>query len=312
MQNKKKQLPWRLLTLTAITSLVLSGCANPNNPDGIVYRTIGGPIEALIEWLASTFNGNYGIAIILITLLIRLILLPLTLNQLESSTKQSIKMQQYQPYLKEIQERQKNAQTQEEKMEAAMAQQEFMKENNINMLGGMGCLPLLLQLPIITSLYTAIRVSESINSASFLGIPLGEPSTLLGIITILLYFVQSWISVQGMPEEQRKQMSMSMYMMPIMMAMIVFTSPAGLTLYFLVGAFWAIGQSLYTTFIYKPKIKAQVEAELESNPIKVKTKQAQAKDVTNSVKKENTNNKEKQKQINHKNRNQGKQQNNKK
>ena len=284
--------------------LVLGGCANPNNPDGIVYRTIGVPIESLIEWFAETFNGNYGIAIIVVTLLIRLLLLPLTLKQLKSTTKQSIKMQKYQPYLKDIQERQKNASTQEEKMEAAMAQQEFFKENNISMFGGMGCLPLIIQLPFITSLYTAIRVSDSINNASFLGMPLDSPSIILGILTILLYFVQSWISVQAMPQEQRKQMSMSMYMMPIMMAFIVFTTPAGLTLYFFTGAIWAIGQSMYTTYIYRPKIASEVEEELANNPVKVKNKTR--KDVTNTGQKPA--NEKAQKTISHqKNRNQGKQ-----
>lgn len=281
----------RLSLIILVMSLVvfLGGCANPNKPDGLMYRLTVGPISQLIEWIASQFAGNYGIAIIIITIAIRIILLPLTLNQLKSSTRQQIKMQAFQPYLKEIQERQKNATTQEEKLALATEQQEFMRENNVSMLGGMGCLPLLLQLPIISGLYTAIRVSEPIANSEFFGISLGESHMVLAIITIAMYLLQSFITLQGVPEEQKAQMRSTLFMTPIMMGFIVFTTPAGLTLYFLAGAIWSIVQSLYTTFYYRPKIQAEVDKEMAENPIKVKKSSNGRKDVTNSVVNEDTN-----------------------
>lgn len=281
----------RLSLIILVMSLVvfLGGCANPNKPDGLMYRLTVGPISQLIEWIASQFAGNYGIAIIIITIAIRIILLPLTLNQLKSSTRQQIKMQAFQPYLKEIQERQKNATTQEEKLALATEQQEFMRENNVSMLGGMGCLPLLLQLPIISGLYTAIRVSEPIANSEFFGISLGESHMVLAIITIVMYLLQSFITLQGVPEEQKAQMRSTLFMTPIMMGFIVFTTPAGLTLYFLAGAIWSIVQSLYTTFYYRPKIQAEVDKEMAENPIKVKKSSNGRKDVTNSVVNEDTN-----------------------
>src|SRR5699024_12295741 len=218
-----------------VMSLVvfLGGCANPNNPDGFMYRLTVEPIGQLIVWIADQFAGNYGIAIIIITIAIRIILLPLTLNQLKSSTRQQIKMAAFQPYLKEIQERQKNATTQEEKMALATEQQEFMRENNVSMFGSMVCLPLLLQLPIISGLYTAIRVSESIASSEFFGVSIGESHMVLAVITIVMYLIQSFITLQGVPEEQKAQMRSTLFMTPVMMGFIVFTTPAGLTLYFL-------------------------------------------------------------------------------
>lgn len=281
----------RLSLIMLVMSLVvfLGGCANPNNPDGLMYRLTVEPIGQLIVWIADQFAGNYGIAIIIITIAIRIILLPLTLNQLKSSTRQQIKMAAFQPYLKEIQERQKNATTQEEKMALATEQQEFMRENNVSMFGGMGCLPLLLQLPIISGLYTAIRVSEPIASSEFFGISLGESHMALAIITIVMYVIQSFITLQGVPEEQKAQMRSTLFMTPVMMGFIVFTTPAGLTLYFLAGAIWSILQSLFTTFYFKPRIQAEVDKEMAENPIKVKKPSSGRKDVTDSVKKEPTN-----------------------
>lgn len=298
-----------LMLLVMSLVIFLGGCANPNNPDGFMYRLTVEPIGNFIMWIANQFNGNYGIAIIIITILIRIILLPLTLNQLKSSTRQQIRMQAFQPYLKDIQERQKNATTQEEKMRLATEQQEFMRENNVSMLGGMGCLPLLLQLPIISGLYTAIRVSEPIASSEFFGISLGTPNMVLAIVTILMYLLQSFISLQGLPEEQKAQMRTTLFMTPVMMGFIVFTTPAGLTLYFLAGAIWSILQTVFTTFYYRPKIKAQVDAEMKDNPIKIKKpSDSQPKDVTNSVNNNKTkSSKNVQKNLNNRNRNAGKQ-----
>lgn len=284
---KNKRLSLILLVMSLV--VFLGGCANPNNPDGFMYRLTVEPIGQLIVWIADQFAGNYGIAIIIITIAIRIILLPLTLNQLKSSTRQQIKMAAFQPYLKEIQERQKNATTQAEKMALATEQQEFMRENNVSMFGGMGCLPLLLQLPIISGLYTAIRVSEPIASSEFFGISLGESHMVLAIITIVMYLIQSFITLQGVPEEQKAQMRSTLFMTPIMMGFIVFTTPAGLTLYFLAGAIWSILQSLFTTFYFKPRIQAEVDKEMAENPIKVKKPSSGRKDVTDSVKKESTN-----------------------
>lgn len=281
----------RLSLIMLVMSLVvfLGGCANPNNPDGLMYRLTVEPIGQLIVWIADQFAGNYGIAIIIITIAIRIILLPLTLNQLKNATRQQIKMAAFQPYLKEIQERQKNATTQEEKMALATEQQEFMRENNVSMFGGMGCLPLLLQLPIISGLYTAIRVSEPIASSEFFGISLGESHMVLAVITIVMYLIQSFITLQGVPEEQKAQMRSTLFMTPVMMGFIVFTTPAGLTLYFLAGAIWSILQSLFTTFYFRPRIQAEVDKEMAENPIKVKKPSSGRKDVTDSVKKEATN-----------------------
>lgn len=304
---KNKRLSLMLLVMSLV--VFLGGCANPNNPDGFMYRLTVEPIGNLIVWIAEQFSGNYGIAIIIITIAIRVILLPLTLNQLKSSTRQQIRMQAFQPYLKDIQERQKNATTQEEKMQLATEQQEFMRENNVSMLGGMGCLPLLLQLPIISGLYTAIRVSEPIAKSEFFGISLGQPHMVLAIITIVMYLIQSFISLQGLPEAQKAQMRTTLFMTPIMMGFIVFTTPAGLTLYFLAGAIWSILQTIFTTFYYRPKIQAEVDKEVKENPIKIKKTTNNRKDVTDSVNKSKPakSSKNVQKNLDNPNRNAGKQ-----
>ena len=102
-------------------------------------------------------TGNYGLAIILLTALVNIITFPLTRKQLQSSKK----LQEIQPELKRIQEKYKH-----DKEKYNQATMEFMRENQVNPLGG--CLPLLIQFPIIIAVFTLLRSHEMIeNSIQF-------------------------------------------------------------------------------------------------------------------------------------------------
>jgi len=108
-----------------------------------IFGFIAGPLGKFLYFIYNTFAfHNYGLAILFFTLIIRLCLLPLTLKQYKSSAK----MQAIQPKLQEIQKRYK---TDKEKLNQEMMR--LYKENNVNPAGG--CLPLLIQMPFLFSLY---------------------------------------------------------------------------------------------------------------------------------------------------------------
>ena len=93
-----------------------------------------------------TSPGNYGVAIILLTVLVKLVLLPLTIKQ----TRSMIAMQKIQPEIKKLQEKYKD-----DKEKLSQEMMKFYKENKVNPLGG--CLPLILQLPVFFALFTVLR-----------------------------------------------------------------------------------------------------------------------------------------------------------
>ena len=72
------------------------------------------------------------------------------------------------------------------------------KDNGINMLSSIGCLPMLIQWPFFIALYNAAAYTTGISSSTFYGIPLGHPSIVLVIISGVLYFIQTWISTLSM------------------------------------------------------------------------------------------------------------------
>lgn len=267
-----KKLNKYLLTGSLLSiMLFLSGCMSTDkqgNPEGFIYEFLVVPVQELILFLADTFNGSYGFAIIIITLIVRMIILPLNLSQSRKSLAQQERTAVIKPELDVIQAKQKAAQTNEEK---AVAQQELMslyKDNNMSMLGGIGCLPLLVQMPIFTAMFQAIRLSEPIATSTFMGISLGERSIPLAISAGLIYLVQAYVSMIGLPPEQKKQMKTMMYMNPIMILMFTISSPAGLGLYWLVGGFFGVFQTLLTNFYYKPRIQAEIAEEMKNRPKK--------------------------------------------
>ncbi len=117
-----------------------------------------------------------------------------------------------------------------------------------------------------------------ISEATFLGINLGSTSLILTGVAGILYYAQSLLMQVGMDEEQKKQMKTMALMNPIMIMMFSFGSPAGVTLYWVVGGLFGILQQAITNFILKPRIRKQVEEEFKN--ITVSTTPRKTKDVT--------------------------------
>ncbi len=178
--------------------------------------------------------------------------------------------------------------TQPQQMQIRQLQMRVYKENNMSMMGGMGCLPLLIQLPIMMGIYQAVAYSKELAASSFFGISLGQRSIILTIIATLLYVVQGYLSMVGIPEEQKKAMQMTLILSPAMTFFISISAPGALALYFLVGGLIAILQQLITTFVIMPKVKRDVAAELNERPLKVVVTQETIDNILNTTSSSNS------------------------
>jgi len=173
---------------------------------------------------------NYGLAIILLTIVVRLVLYPLTLKQ----TKSMAQMQKIQPMVQDLKDRYKdNPQKFNEEV------LRLYQKNNVNPLGG--CLPLLLQLPILIALYNTIRIAVELRKTPFLWIAdlsKGDPLLILPIaIAALMYYQQGKMST----DPQQQQM---MAFMPMFMFVITWSLPAGLLVYWFASSVLGLLQQL--------------------------------------------------------------------
>jgi len=195
------------------------------------------------------FTGNYGIAIILVTVLQKIAFHPLTVKSLKSMKA----MQEIQPKVQAIQERYKN--NPQKKQEETMA---LYKKHGVNPMGG--CLPMVVQIPIFIALYNALSSSIEMWQAHFLWIhDLTQPDSLftmdlygatrnVGNILGLLMGVSMWVQQKmSPPAGDPRQAQMMLWMMPILFTFMFWSFPSGLVLYWLVNNVLQIGQQWLIT-----------------------------------------------------------------
>lgn len=202
--------------------------------------------QTFVQWFTSLIQFLYGLtvsvgvpsyalAIILMTLLIKLLLFPINQKQLKSMRD----MQEIQPRMKELQERHKDD---PEVMQKKLA--ELYKESGVSPLAG--CLPLLLQMPIFIAFYNSLlhlQFAEPAHAVFFWIPNLGarDPLYILALLSAATTYLQQKVSTVNADDPTQKSM---MYMMPLMMAWIAATVPAGLALYWVTFNILGILQQL--------------------------------------------------------------------
>ncbi len=221
----------------------------------------------LVLFLINTFSvvfRDYGIAIILITLILRLITFPLT----QSSMKSMSKMKDIQPQLQAIQAKHKsNPQLMQAKL------MEFYKEEGVSPLSGLGgCIPMFLQMPIMISLFVVLRKAVELRGQSTFLLPwvndLSQKEALFNLpftipvanidtfavlpflMAILMFFQNKMTMGANGAASQDPNQRMMIYMMPVMMFFMFYNMPAGLTLYF---TFSSVLQIVQQHFVNKKK-----------------------------------------------------------
>ena len=201
--------------------------------------------EMALEWLYR-FIPNYGLAVIVLTIMVRMVTAPLMMRQMRSAER----MRAVQPRMKALQERYKDdRQRQSEEL------MKLYKEEGINPLGG--CLPLLLQFPVLVGLFYALRSSIGLRHAHFVSWidDLSQPDLLftlpgadfpVRLLPLLMgasmYAQQKMTPTTGMDPAQARMM---LVMMPAMMLLISYTFPSGLVLYWTVSNLLGIGHQYW-------------------------------------------------------------------
>ncbi|MCK5147827.1 membrane protein insertase YidC [bacterium] len=191
--------------------------------------------------------GNYGWTIILFSIMIKIVLYPLTRKSFQSMKE----MQKLQPRIKDLQAKYKSD---PQRMNKEV--QKVYKEHGVNPLGG--CLPMLLQMPVLFALFNLFRTTIMLRQAEWLMISdLSAPDgILMGIHILPILMGVTMIFQQKLSGGQNPQQKMMAYMMPVMMTFMFYRISAGLNLYYMMFNLLTIVQEL----IVKRNKKEEVEA----------------------------------------------------
>ncbi len=219
----------------------------------VCFLTFGGMLPLAMMWLLEVFSvvslGNYGVAIIILVLLVRLVLHPLT----KKSQISMMRMQKLTPQMQKLKEKYAD-----DKSTLNKEMMKLYKEQGASPL--LGCLPMLLQMPILIALYTGINAAVELRHAAFLPVWItdlaapdaliswsnpvpfiGTSFNLLPILLAIAMFFQQKFSPQSaqaaMSDQAQQQQKMMKYMFPLMMPVIFYNAASGLTLYFMTSMF---------------------------------------------------------------------------
>ena len=213
------------------------------------------PIGQVISWLLTKMYAiipNYGLVVVVFAFLIKLLLNPLTVKTFESTRK----MQALAPEIQKLKEKYKN-----DPQKMSRAQMELYKNSGANPLGG--CLPMLIQMPILVSVFSIFRSKIEFRGAPFFGwiSDLSVPDTLISIgsfpINILPVLMGSTMFIQqkmmSAPNADTQQKTM-MYVMNVFFLFLFYRFPSGLNLYYFVFNLLTILQQKY--LIPKPALSS--------------------------------------------------------
>jgi YidC/Oxa1 family membrane protein insertase len=184
---------------------------------------------------------SYGVAIILMTVVIKILFYPLTVKQVRSMKA----MRELGPKLKELQEKHKDNKVKGQEEVAAL-----YKEAGVNPLAG--CLPLLIQMPFLSGIFYAIRNFSYVSQPSFLWIKTLSSADPFYILPVLAA-ITTYISSQQTMTDSSQQNKMMLLFMPVMIGYMTMKFPSGLGLYWVVGNIIQIAQQ---RFLYKTPISS--------------------------------------------------------
>ncbi|HWY68662.1 MAG TPA: membrane protein insertase YidC [Terriglobales bacterium] len=217
------------------------------------------PLFLWLRWTYEHWTGNYGWAILILTLVINVALLPLRISTIKSA----MRMQKLQPQVTAINDKYKRYKlTDPRQAEKNRELQALYKREGVNPLGG--CLPNLLQLPFLWAFYTMLSSAIELRQAGWLWLhDLSSPSHVLTIFFIVSMFLMQQITPQaGMDPAQQKMMQ---FTMPLLLGVFTWNLSAGLSLYWAAGNIIGIVQQLAFN---KTKFGQEMRAHLQKRALK--------------------------------------------
>jgi YidC/Oxa1 family membrane protein insertase len=209
-------------------------------------------LEAVMRHILNFFNSNLGLtwawSIVATTVVVRMILVPLTIKQIHSMQS----LQKHAPQMKEIQKKYKgDKQKQNEEL------MKFYRENQIN--PAASCLPMLLQIPVFISLYYTLKhFSRNFPQAAAAGTDLSWLHPLIpditakttsswgGYVLLVVYVASQMASTLFMAATADKTQRILFMLMPLFFVFVIAHFPAGLVLYWVTTNLWTVGQGLIT------------------------------------------------------------------
>jgi YidC/Oxa1 family membrane protein insertase len=228
-----------------------------------IFQPLIDVANSVLQFFHDDVGVGWGVSIILLTIVTRIAILPLSLKQIRSMRS----LQAHQPEIKKIQEKYKDDR---QRMQREMMA--FYQENKINPFAS--CVPLLLQLPVFMSLFYLLRsdgfqneIHAAGSNPDFFGITLDEKAVGAAlIILVVLYFVTMVGSTSIMAASAEGNQRLLMYALPVFFTPLIISFPAGLVIYWITTNVWTMGQQWVVKKLIPPPPKEVEDQKQAAKP----------------------------------------------
>ncbi|MGR3289127.1 MULTISPECIES: membrane protein insertase YidC [Bacillus] len=246
-----------LLMFLAVGGHASAATGAPSSDGNFFQHYIVLPFSELIKGIAGFFNGSYGLSIIVVTIIVRFLVMPLFANQYKKQRTMQEKMALVKPEMDAIQSKLKKTKDPVKQREIQQEMMKLYQKHNINPLA-IGCLPMLIQFPILIGFYYAIRSTPEIATHTFLWFNLGHSDIIMSLCAGLMYFIQFYVSqklnaqnaAQSNPAAQQSAKIMGFFF-PVMMTVFSINVPAALPLYWMTSGMFLTVQNFVFHQMYK-------------------------------------------------------------
>lgn len=247
----------RLMILLVPLMFLLTGCGNVSVDDHGIWSSIAVFFARIIVFFSELLGNNLGLGIIAVTIILRALLIPLYKKQMKSSEH----MQKVQPKVQRINKKYENKTSQEDVAKKNQEIQALYKAEGVNPLAG--CLPVLIQLPILIVFYSsltylvppssaqgAVSGIEQLNAGHLMttlfGIELNNPVLIFALLAALGTFLTTYLTQIGNEQEGAAQSSMRimLYVMPVIIFFTARSLPGALSVYWVTGSIFTIVQTI--------------------------------------------------------------------
>ena len=223
------------------------------------FTFIAKPMFVLLQFIHD-YVGNWGWTIVLVTILIKLVLFPLSHKGMVSMNR----LKELSPKVKAIQEKYKD-----DKQKASMHMMELYKKEGANPMGG--CLPIILQIPVFFAIYRVLLNAIELKGAEWIlwieDLGVMDPYFILPILMGATMYLQQKITPNTMADPMQQKI---FQLLPVVFTFFFLWFPAGLTLYWFINNLFTIGQQYYVNTIFKNAREARHEKHLEEKSNKKK------------------------------------------
>jgi YidC/Oxa1 family membrane protein insertase len=219
------------------------------------FGFIAKPLVYLLLWI-HRYIGNFGWSIILLTVALNLVLFPLRLKQQVSM----LKMQKIQPQMRRLQDQYKKLKANDpRRVQTQTDMMNLYKEHGVNPMGG--CLPLVLQMPLLFGFYSALAYSIELRRAPWMfwikDLSQPDPYYVIPILMAVAMFLQQKLTPTANVDPAQAKMMM---IMPLVFTFMFLNYGSGLALYWLTGSIISVGQQVFINKYWSPQAEAKLRA----------------------------------------------------